>query len=162
MVEEVILKMINYFHGDIERINHALKVHSFSSIIAKKENIDENTLKILEIAAVLHDIGIKEAERKYNSSAGNYQEMEGPAVAERLLQDIDLTCEEIERIKFMIGNHHSYNKIDNIDLQILIESDFIVNIYEDKVDRSNIQNIKKKYFKTRSANDILELLYGMS
>ena len=32
-------------------------------------------------AAYLHDIGIKEAERKYQSSAAPYQEQEGPAIA---------------------------------------------------------------------------------
>lgn len=45
---------------------------------------------LLESAALLHDIGIKESERKYHSSAGHYQEIEGPAIAKCLLMPYDL------------------------------------------------------------------------
>jgi hypothetical protein len=69
-----------------------------------------------------------ESERKYSSSAAKYQEMEGPPIARDLLKEFNLGTEFIERICFLIGNHHTYNKIDDIDFQILVESDFIVNI----------------------------------
>ncbi len=102
----------------------------------------------MEIAAILHDIGIKESERKYNSSAGNYQEIEGPPIARELLKDIDIDKNVVDRICFLIDSHHSYNKIDKIDLQILIESDFLVNAYEDNIKKSDIEFMDEKYFKT--------------
>ncbi|GKX68430.1 HD domain-containing protein [Inconstantimicrobium mannanitabidum] len=159
MIEEIIIKMIDYFNGDIRRINHALKVHSFATMIAKRENVSTDMLRIIEIAAILHDIGIKEAERKYNSTAGSYQEIEGPPIAENLIKQFCLNFDEVERIKFIIGNHHSYSKIDGLDLQILVEGDFIVNIYEDNLDKEVIKKIKEKYFKTKSGSDILDLMY---
>ncbi|CDM69626.1 metal-dependent phosphohydrolase HD sub domain [Clostridium bornimense] len=159
MIEEIILKMIEYFDGDIKRINHAIKVYQFAKLISSRENMKEDEYKGLEIAAILHDIGIKNAERKYNSSAGNYQEIEGPEVAEELLNEFNIDKDTIERIKFLIGNHHSYNNIDKIDFQILIESDFLVNIDEDNIEIEAIKIIKDKYFKTNIGIKLIESMY---
>ncbi|OBR91358.1 MULTISPECIES: HD domain-containing protein [Clostridium] len=152
-------KMILYFGNDIKRINHALKVYGFSKTIGQLEGLNNNEMLILELASILHDIGIKESERKYNSSAGNYQEIEGPPVAKELLKEIDLDDTIIERVCFLIGNHHSYNKIDKIDLQILIESDFLVNAYEDNIKISDIEYMKSKYFKTSTGKELLNSIY---
>lgn len=155
----VINKMILYFGNDIRRINHALKVYSFCRVIGNMENLNRNEMLTLELASILHDIGIKESERKYNSSAGNYQEIEGPPIAKKLLKDIPLDKSIINRICYLIGNHHSYNKIDGIDIQILIESDFLVNSYEDNINKSKIKYMYNKYFKTSTGKKILESMY---
>ena len=159
MTEEILLKMIEYFDGDVKRINHAIKVYQFAKLISYKENMEEDEYRALELAAILHDIGIKNAERKYNSSAGKYQEIEGPAVAEELLNEFNVKKDILERIKFLIGNHHSYNKIDKIDFQILIESDFLVNIDEDNMKIENIKVIKNKYFRTNMGIKLIESMY---
>ena len=39
-------------------------------------------------AAILHDIGIHKAEEKYKSSAGNYQEIEGPPIAKAIMEKL--------------------------------------------------------------------------
>ena len=159
MTEEILLKMIEYFDGDVKRINHAIKVYQFAKLISSKENMEEDEYRALELAAILHDIGIKNAERKYNSSSGKYQEIEGPAVAEELLNEFNIKKDILERIKFLIGNHHSYNKIDKIDFQILIESDFLVNIDEDNMKIENIKVIKNKYFRTNMGIKLIESMY---
>jgi len=104
----VVQKMIAYFEKDVRRINHALKVYTFSKTIGEMEGLDDKTQLILDISSILHDIGIKESERKYSSSAGNYQEIEGPPVAQELLRDLNLDDDIIKRISYLIGNHHSY------------------------------------------------------
>jgi metal dependent phosphohydrolase len=104
-------------------------VYDFACLIAEESNVHGNERQIVEIAALLHDIGIKEAERKYNSSASRYQEQEGPAVARAILEPYHLDAKTVDRICYIIGNHHTYTKIDGIDFQILVEADFIVNIY---------------------------------
>ncbi len=159
MVSEVIQKMITYFDGDARRINHALKVYGFSKSISGLEQLSEEERLIVELAAVLHDIGIKPAEAKYNSSAGKYQEIEGPPVAEKLLEEVGAGSQVIERVCFLIGHHHSYGKIDGIDFQILVEADFLVNIFEDNMDIDAIRSVKNKYFKTAAGSSILESLY---
>ena len=67
--------MLEYYKGDPKRINHFLKVYSFALIIGESEKISERKLYILSIAALVHDIGIKEAEKKYGSCNGKQQEI---------------------------------------------------------------------------------------
>lgn len=160
MKTDIILNlMISYFGNDVRRVNHALKVYSFARNIGRLEGLDEEKQMILEIAAILHDIGIKISEKKYGSSSGKYQEMEGPAVAMELVKDLDLTEKVKKRVCYLIGHHHSYEKIDELDFQILIEADFLVNIYEDNMDLKVIQFIKDKYFNTKTGIDYIDSLY---
>lgn len=107
----------------------------------------------------MHDIGIKESERKYNSSSGSYQEIEGPPIAREILYDLKLESEFIDRVCYLIGNHHTYRKIDDIDFQILIEADFLVNAFEDNLSDQSIANMKDKFFKTICGISILESMY---
>lgn len=154
-------KMIDYFDGDIRRINHALKVYGFAKSIGELEGLQQDKQEILEIAAILHDIGIKESERKYSSSAGTYQELEGPPVAKELLMDSELSKEALDRICFLIGHHHTYTKIDDMDFQILVEADFLVNIFEDGMKKEQVKAAKEKYFKTVGGIGYLESMYGI-
>jgi len=161
MTENVVKKMINYFGTDVRRINHALKVYGFARCIARCEGLQEQELVVVDIAAILHDIGIKEAERKYNSSSGHYQEIEGPPVALQLLAEFALDKTILDRISFLIANHHSYHKINGIDFQILVESDFLVNIVEDEIQSHSIESIRSKYFKTATGISIIESMFGV-
>lgn len=151
--------MIRYFDTDVRRINHALKVYDFACLIAHESGVDDEKRRIIGIAALLHDIGIKEAERKFNSSASHYQEEEGPAVARAILEPYHLDAKTVDRICYIIGNHHTYTKIDGIDFQILVEADFIVNIYEDEMKSEVVRSIKKKIFKTEAGTKLVEGLY---
>ena len=155
----VINEMISYYKGDVKRINHFLKVYSFSKTIGELEKIDENSQFILEVVAAMHDIGIKISEEKYNSSAGKYQELEGPAVAKEMLTKLNFPKEIIDRVCFLIGHHHTYSNIEGIDYQILVEADFLVNIYEDEMPIDSIKSIKEKILKTKNGIKILNDLY---
>lgn len=140
----VINKMIEYYQNDPKRINHFLKVYSFCKAIGYGEELDERTQYTVELSGVVHDIGIKISEEKYGSSAGKYQEQEGPALADKLLRQLNVENEIIERVCFLVGHHHTYNAVDGIDYQILIEADFLVNAYEDNLSKAAILNIKNK------------------
>lgn len=159
MLISITQKMIEYFQNDVLRINHALKVFNFAQIIAENLSLDNQTQKIIFYTAILHDIGIKKAEQKYNSSAGRYQEMEGPKIAGEILADLLIPVETINRVCFIIGNHHSYDKIDGTDFQVLVEADFLVNIFEDNMSIETIKNINKRIFKTESGKKLLTTMY---
>lgn len=158
-ITQLINKMIEHEKGCPKRINHFLKVHSFANIIAEAEKIDEKVKFILEVTTIVHDIGIKISLEKYNSSSGHYQEIEGPPVAEKLLTDLGFEENLIERVCFLIANHHQYDKIDGTDYQILIEADFLVNIFEDDMSKESVISIRNKYFKTESGKNILDKMY---
>ncbi len=159
MIKKVLSEMILYFGNDIKRINHALKVYGYACAIMGNQAIDREKVKIIELAAILHDIGIKEAEKKHGSSNGKYQEREGPPIARNILESAGEAEKIINRVCFLIGNHHSYNKIDDIDFQILVEADFLVNIHEGGLGNDSIQSISDRYFKTGAGKKILNKIY---
>ena len=128
-LEPLILKMISYDHGSPARIQHFLKVHSFAKTIAVFEHLDEKTLFITEAAAIVHDIGIRLCLEKYGDGNGKLQEKEGPALAEQMLSELGFEKDVIERVSFLVGHHHTYTGIDGLDYQILVEADFLVNLF---------------------------------
>lgn len=158
-METLALEMIKYYAGDIKRINHFIKVHGFAKAIGEAESLDERTQSVLEAAAYVHDIGIKISEEKYGSSAGHYQEIEGPPIAERMLASLGYDEEFIKRVSYLVARHHTYSDIDGLDYQILVEADFIVNIYEDNINIESIKSVREKIFKTKTGIEILDNLY---
>lgn len=155
----IVKAMICYNEGDPKRVQHALKVHAFAKSIGEMEALDENTMEILELAAVLHDIGIRNSERKYGSSGGKYQELEGPPVAERILLECGIPRRVIDRVCFLIGHHHTYTQISGMDYQILVEADFLVNLYEDGMTEAQARTVLQKYFKTETGREYLSQMY---
>jgi predicted metal-dependent HD superfamily phosphohydrolase len=155
----LINEMIAYYSGDPKRINHFLKVFSLAKTIAEMEQVNNNKKEILETAAIVHDIGIKLSEQKYNSSAGKYQQIEGPALAEDMLNRLGYSTEIIARVSFLVGHHHTYPVIDDIDFHILVEADFFVNIFEDSMDADTTIRVRDNYFKTNTGIAYLEALY---
>jgi len=83
--EKYIAEMKNYFGDETRRINHTLKVLNYAERIMEGEKIEGDLKKLITITAILHDIGIIVAEQKYNSSAGKYQEIEGPPIAREIM-----------------------------------------------------------------------------
>jgi HD superfamily phosphodiesterase len=159
MFTRVIEEMAYYFQNDVHRINHSLKVYGFATAISNTESVPVRDSIVVSLASVLHDIGIKEAEKKYNSTAGKFQEQEGPPIAREILVKQGIQTEIVERVCYLIGNHHSYQKIDGLDFQILVEADFLVNIFEDEMDRASVESIKRKYFKTATGTKLLDSMY---
>ena len=123
------------------------------------ENLDDSMQEILEVTAVLHDVGIKVAEQKYNSSAGHYQQLEGPPVAKKILDELGYPDDFVERVMYLIAHHHTYTNIDGMDYQILVEADFLVNADEDRLSSDAIENFKEKIFKTTTGIAVLENNY---
>jgi hypothetical protein len=156
-----IIKMKEIFGNDLRRINHALKVLKFSEEILQGEKLSDKFKEIIVLAAIFHDIGIQEAEKKYNSNAGKFQEIEGPIIARRVLEDIGIDSESINRICYIIGGHHTELKNDGIDFQIIWESDLIVNIEEDELCKKglDIEHVIIKNFKTITGVKIAKELF---
>ncbi|MDO4930765.1 MAG: HD domain-containing protein [Bacteroidales bacterium] len=157
---KLIAAMVTYDAGDARRIQHFMKVHDFAATIGVLEGLDEETLFILETAAIVHDIGIHVSEHKYGSSGGKYQELEGPAEAEKLLKAVGgYSDQQIERVCWLVGHHHTYTHIDGADYQILVEADFLVNIHEDGLSREAAERVEKNIFKTAAGRKLLKDMY---
>ena len=149
IMEDLIVKMTEFNAGDPKRIQHFLKVYEFAHVIGIREGLDPETLHILEMAAILHDIGIRPSEEKYGRCDGKLQEQEGPAYAKEILAQFpEVTAAEVDRICYLIAHHHTYNNIDEIDYQILVEADFLVNIMEDGLSKEAALKTYESIFKT--------------
>ena len=155
--------MIAYDSGVPERIQHFLKVHEFALLIAQAEGVDEETTFILEAAAYVHDIGIRPAIEKYHSEAGYLQEQEGPSEAEKLLKEVGgFSEEQIARILYLVGHHHTYKGIDGIDYQILVEADYIANATENGYDPKDVCLFMDRFFKTEAGRKLLKSIFGLA
>lgn len=161
IVSTIIKEMINFEGCNPHRINHFLKVYGFAKTIGQIERIDKDTQNILEIAAVMHDIGIKISLEKYNSSAGPYQEKEGPPIARELMELHDINKKTIDRVCYLISHHHTYTNIEVMDYQILVEADFLVNIYEGNMDKERIVSAREHIFKTKTGIEILDTIFDL-
>jgi len=157
----VIHEMILFDRGDARRIQHFLKVYQFAALIGKLEGLSPEQQEILEIAAILHDIGIIPSEKKYGISNGKLQEQEGPAYARELLNRIGGYGQEfIDRVCFLIAHHHTYEGIDGLDWQILLEADFLVNSFEKNMTEEAIKKFRASVFRTKSGIALLNNQYG--
>ncbi len=126
--DKLVARMKDVFGRDEKRVNHALRVLDYAERIGAAEGGDP---LVIRAAAILHDIGIQEAQRKYGSAAGEYQEMEGPPIAEAILKEDGLDPARIEHVCRIIANHHSARDIDTLEFRILWDADQLVNLQED-------------------------------
>jgi HD superfamily phosphodiesterase len=161
LLNDLAMKMIEYYKNDPGNIDHLIKVHAYAKLIAEEEHIDKELLLIVESSAYLHDIGIKNALAKYNSAIGELQEKEGPDEARKILIELGYEDTIIERICYIIGHHHTYDAIDNIDFQIVVEANLIANYYEEKLPKENILYSYDKVFKTETGKLIMENIYNL-
>ncbi len=139
--DRVAIEMKRYFDGDFKRIGHASKVARYAEEIGKLENAHP---AVVLIAAYLHDIGIKEAERKFNSSAARYQHQEGPPVAREILEKLGAGPELIDEVCDIIGHHHTPRPEETVNFKVLYDADLIVNLEEkQKESPSSVEHLEK-------------------
>ena len=156
--DRISFEMKKYFGTDFKRVNHALKVGRYAEQILRMEG--GNPLVVMG-AAYLHDIGIHEADKKYGSTAGNYQEKEGPPIAREILKRLNVQKEMVDEICDIVGHHHSPKDEENLNFQILYEADWLVNIEEEGIskDREKVEKVIGKVFKTATGKKLAEELY---
>ncbi len=150
--------MREYFGADQRRIDHALRVAGYAEEILRNE---PGNLELVMAAALLHDIGIREAERKYGSSAGDLQEQEGPPVARNILSSLGYDGIFIDEVCAIIASHHSPGEIDTANFRVIWDADWLVNI-PDEVgldDRSRVEKIIDKVFLTATGKKVAQSIY---
>jgi len=156
MCDRLIGRMTEVFGDDTRRIDHALAVLKYAEEILKGST-DISGL-VVRAAAILHDIGIHEAQRKYRSAAGKYQEIEGPPIAREILESMDIDPEVVDHVCRIIANHHSARDIDTPEFRIIWDADWLVNIADDynTSDPKRTSELIEKVFKTPRGKAIAE------
>ena len=146
--------MKHYFERDFKRIGHAIRVARYAEQIGKKE---QGNLAVVLTASYLYDIGIKEAEQKHRSTAGRYQEQEGPLVARELLARLGARAELIEEVCDIIGHHHPRAE-ESINFKSVYDANMIANLEEkqkkDPTGSESMAGIIEKSFLTERGRDL--------
>lgn len=148
--DRLLLAMIRYDAGDARRIQHLTKVYEYAGLMGRMERLKKEDQEILEAAAIVHDIGIHRSEEKYGRNTGRYQEIEGPPEAEKLLASQGWPETVIQRVSYLVGHHHTYTDIDGMDYQLLVEADFLVNLFEEGALPETREDVFRRIFRTES------------
>lgn len=158
--DRVGVEMKRYFGTDFKRINHARKVAHYAEEINRTEQGDP---AVVLISAFLHDIGIKNAELKYNNSSARYQHQEGPPVAQHILTELKADQAIIDEVCDIISHHHSPRKEESVNFKVLFDADLIVNLDDKQKEtaskREQLEKIIGKSFLTDTGRRIAERLF---
>ena len=128
LCDSILAEVKNTFGPDERRVRHALEVLDYAEKILAVEKGDP---LVVRAAALLHDIGIREAERVHGSAAGKFQELEGPPIARRILEHLGVDKERTDHIARIVGSHHSAAGIDTTEFRIIWDADRLANIPEE-------------------------------
>jgi len=125
--DRVAIEMKRYFKNDFKRIGHASRVARYAEKIGKEER---GNLAVILTAAYLHDIGIKESERKYQSTAARYQEEEGPPIARDILERLGAKTELVDEVCDIVGHHHHPRPEETTNFKCIYDADLLTNMEE--------------------------------
>ncbi|MBW1893703.1 MAG: HD domain-containing protein [Deltaproteobacteria bacterium] len=152
--DRVAIEMKRYFKSDFKRIGHATRVARYAERIGKQE---AGNLAVILSAAYLHDIGIHEAERKYNSTAAKYQEQEGPPIARSILEKLGANEEMTDEVCDIVGHHHSPRPDETVNFKVLYDADLIANLEDNKKEKKTesqrLESIIEKSFLTKGGRE---------
>lgn len=68
-VSEIMVKMIEYSNGNLRDIGHFLKVYAYAKTIGECERVSPYEQRVVEIAAILHDIACPLCREKYGNTS---------------------------------------------------------------------------------------------
>lgn len=127
----LIKAMSDYFGDDRRRIAHAKTVVSYSEMLLAIERTADSDIVLA--AAVLHDIGIKNAEAKHGSSDAAHQEREGPPVARDILKALGYPGPFIEEVCDIVAHHHHAGDDETLNFKILYDADMLTNTEDQRM-----------------------------
>jgi HD superfamily phosphodiesterase len=149
--DKVAIEMKRYFKRDFKRIGHTTRVARYAERIGKNE---QGNMAVILTSAYLHDIGIPEAERKYNSASPKYQHIEGPPIARSILEKLGAKEPLIQEVCDLIGHHHWPREEETINFKVLYDADLIANLEEKQkespMEKERLEKIIEKSFLTES------------
>ena len=158
-ISMIMEKMITVSCGNIHDIEHFVKVWSYAKTIGELEGLDSETQFLLETEALTHDIACPVCRKKYGNANGKLQEKESPALIIAFFSDTDLTESQVERVSYVVGHHHTYNGVDGLDWQILLEADYIVNASENAYSKENVQEFLETHAKTAAGKRLIQIVF---
>ncbi len=158
-IAQILEKMIAFSEGNIHDIDHLIRVWTYAKTIGELEGLDAETQYVLEAAAIVHDIACPLCREKYGNTNGKHQEAEGAPMAEDFLRGSGMSERQLERVKYLVGHHHTFANIDGTDYQILVEADYIANASENGYDAAQIRQFLSRVVRTEAGARLLNSVF---
>jgi len=153
--DRVAVEMKLYFRTDFRRIGHAAKVARYAEQLAREENGDP---AVVLSAAYLHDIGLKEAEKKNPDGPDPHHEEEGPPIAREILSRLDAQDELIEEVCDIVAHHHHPREEETVNFKVVYDADLLVNLEEKQrkgpLEPEKLAEMLDSAFLTRSGREL--------
>ncbi len=159
IISQVFIKMIESSDKNYHDINHFIKMYGLAKAIGEMEKLSEKEQMTLEIASIIHDIACPLCREKYGNTNGENQEKEGMILADKFLAFFDIPEDIKDRVVFLVGNHHTYDNIDGVDYQILLEADYLVNAFESDYSKEDVEVALRDVFRTETGVRLLREMY---
>lgn len=142
-------------------IQHTHTVLGHATDIHEHEGGDRT---IVRASAILHDIGIPRAREVHGSSAGRFQEIEGPPIAKAILTEHGFSEEQIDHICGIVANHHSDADpriVNTLEFKILWDADWLVNFPRRHQDASREEKASaiEEIFKTERGRQLAREMF---
>jgi len=153
--DRVAIEMKRYLKQDFKRVGHAIRVARYAEQIGREEG---GNLAVILCTAYLHDIGIKEAERKHNSTDAKYQEEEGPPIAREILTRLGAKQGLIDEVCDIVAHHHHPKEDETVNFKSLYDADLVTNLEEKQkenpIEPEKLTGIIEKSFLTGSGANL--------
>lgn len=159
MISQIMEQMIAFSQGNLHDIDHLIRVWAYAKTIGEMEKLDAQTQRILEIAALTHDIACPLCRSKYGNTHGKHQEIEGAPMVRDFLKESALSEAEIEQVAFLVGHHHTLTSVRGAAWQVLIEADFIANASENGYGKDKIQHFLSEIVQTESGARLIRAVF---
>ncbi len=143
-VQRVALKMKSYYHGDVGKVQHFVRVYTLAKSIGELEHLGDEEQLDVELAAVVHNV-------------------EGDRIP--VVRDILRECEISEaasmKVCHMVENIENYEHIGTLDHQILIEAKLIVDFKEQNTPEKEIIRKAEDIFLTNTGKLFLKRAFNL-
>lgn len=129
--QTLLLQALLYEQGHPRRTQHILKVYALARLLGEEEGLTMEEQRVLNAAAILHDIPIRYCKLHCQGDAGQEnQRRAAPKMVEAFLTQAGYPPEDIPPVLELVLRHHDYSAPHGGLLGLLIEADLIVNSYE--------------------------------
>ena len=143
-VNRVALRMKQYYRGDMDKVQHFVRVYTLAKSIGELERLSDEEQFDLELAAVVHNV-----------------EGDRIPVVRDILRECGVTEAAAMKVCHMVENAENYEHISTLDHQILIEAKLIVDFKEQNTPEKEIIRKAEDIFLTNTGKLFLKRAFHL-
>ncbi len=132
--DKVAVEMKRYFKTDFKSISHASRVARYAEKIGKAT--EGANMALILCSAYLHDIGRVEAEKKHGNTDPEFIQLEGPVVAEALLQKLGADDQLSNEVCRIISHKEPASQDNEVNYHIVYDACLIAHLEDEHKEKT--------------------------